>query len=170
VLTSHGNKVVSTDLNDWGYGMAGVDFLKEYRPRARHIVTNPPYGSGLADAFIEKALALTAHTAGKTAMLLNLSSLAHTSRTPFWRKKPPARIYAIDGIVCWPDPVRPPPRHFTQHRYCWCVWEPCHAGPPAFWWLSASEFRTGEDHGVTATRKHVARICPLQHPQQRRSA
>ena len=30
--------------------MGGIDFLAGERPRARHIVTNPPYGHGLADA------------------------------------------------------------------------------------------------------------------------
>ena len=141
VLRAGGHTVVSTDLNDWGYGIPNVDFLKEYKPRARHIVTNPPYGSGLADDFIVKALALTAHTAGKVAMLLNLASLAHASRTAFWRQTPPARIYAVDSVVCWPDPTRQPPRHFTQHRYCWCVWEPCHVGPSSFWWLSGADFK-----------------------------
>ncbi len=29
----------------------GRDFLAKRKPRARHIVTNPPYGRGLADAF-----------------------------------------------------------------------------------------------------------------------
>ena len=52
VLKSHDLSVVSTDLNDWGFGVPKVDFLKEIRPRAKHIVTNPPYGSGLADDFM----------------------------------------------------------------------------------------------------------------------
>ena len=51
-----GHTVVSTDLIEYGFGIPRVDFLKEIRPRARHIVTNPPYGSGLADAFIEQSL------------------------------------------------------------------------------------------------------------------
>ena len=46
-LTAAGHTVVSTDLVDYGFGIPRVDFLKEIRPRARHIVTNPPYGSGL---------------------------------------------------------------------------------------------------------------------------
>ena len=141
VLKANGHNVVCTDLNDWGYGITGVDYLKELRPRAKYIVTNPPYGSGLADDFILKSLAFMAHTGGKVAMLLNLSSLAHQSRTKFWRAMPPARIYAVDSVVYWPDPTREPPRHFQQHRYCWCVWEPNHKGPSNFWWLSASEFR-----------------------------
>ena len=141
VLNAQGHNVISTDLNDWGYGVTGIDFLDEAKPRARHIVTNPPYGSGLADAFIAKALAFTRITQGKAAMLLNLASLSHAKRTNFWKAHPPARLYAIDDIVCWPDPERRPPRHFTQQRYVWAIWTPGHKGPSAFWWLSGADFR-----------------------------
>lgn len=141
VLEAAGHQVISTDLNDWGFGETGQDFLAQPMPRAKHIVTNPPYGRGLADAFIRKALTLTRETGGKVAMLLNLASLAHELRTPRWRKTPPARLYAIDSVLCWPDPEFPPPAHFAENRYCWAVWELGHTGPAAFWWLSAAEFR-----------------------------
>jgi hypothetical protein len=72
----------------------------------------------LVDAFMKKALALSYETTGKVALLLNLASLCHPRQTALWQQKPPARIYAIDGIVCWPEhrygaaPVLSPlPRH-----------------------------------------------------------
>ena len=142
VLTDHGHAVVSTDLNEYGFGEAGVDFLREREARAKHIVTNPPYGYGLADRFIRRALTLTQWTGGKVAMLLNMSSLCHRQRTDWWREIPPTRLYAIDDIVCWPeDRYGPPPRYFTKHRYIWAVWTHDHKGPPAFWWLSGADFR-----------------------------
>ena len=142
VLTDHGHAVISTDLHGYGFGQAGVDFLLQTEARAKHIVTNPPYGSGLADRFVRRALTLTQWTGGKVAMLLNMSSLCHRQRTDWWRELPPARIYAIDDIVCWPeDRYGPPPQYFTKHRYVWAVWTPDHNGPPAFWWLSGAEFR-----------------------------
>jgi hypothetical protein len=148
-LKAAGHCVVATDLNDRGYGTTGLDFLSQQVPLARHIITNPPYGSGLADAFVRKALLLTRQTGGKVAMLLNLASLAEPARTPLWRRHPPARLYAIDSVVCWPEPVRRPPAHFTRQRYCWAVWTPDHPGDgasstrrPTFWWLSAAEHRT----------------------------
>lgn len=141
VLADHGHAVVSTDLYAYGFGQSGIDFLREERPRARHIVTNPPYGLGLADDFVEHALALTAQTGGKVAMLLNLASLCHPSRTDRWRKRPPARIYAIDDIVCWPAGYRRPHAGFFKQRYCWAVWTHDHSGPPSFWWLSGTAFR-----------------------------
>lgn len=140
-LSACGHTVVSTDKFDYGFGISGIDFLSESIPRARNIVTNPPYGSGLADAFMLKALNLTKTTGGKVALLLNLASLCHPSRTRLWQKVPPARIYAIDGIVCWPEhQYGPAPERFLRHRYFWAVWHPGHAGAPTFGWLSASDF------------------------------
>ena len=145
ILADAGHRVVATDLVDYGFGISGIDFLKELRPRAKHIVTNPPYGSGLADAFAEKALAFAAQTGGIVAMLLNMASLSHRRRTAWWKQKPPARLYAIDDIVCWPTHrYGPAPEYFTKHRYVWAVWTPNHAGPSAFWWLSGAEFRAGQ--------------------------
>lgn len=62
VLTQTGHDVVSTDPIERGFGLGGVNFLQETKPRAKHIVTNPPYGRGLGDAFVWKALALKAET------------------------------------------------------------------------------------------------------------
>jgi hypothetical protein len=142
VLSLAGCEVVSTDLFPYGFGEGGVDFLAEQTPRARHIVTNPPYGRGLADAFALKALAFTRQTGGKVAFLLNLASLCHPTRTALWRRLAPARIYAVDGVVCWPEHrYGPAPEAFTRHRYCWVVWSPEHHGVPTFGWLSAAEHR-----------------------------
>jgi hypothetical protein len=142
VLTDAGHRVVSTDRYAYGFGGTGVDFLAERTPRAKHIVTNPPYGFGLADAFLLKALALTRKTGGKVAFLLNLASLCHPCRTDLWRKQPPADIYAIDGVVCWPEHrYGPVPEAFTRHRYCWVVWTAERPDATRFGWLSAGDFR-----------------------------
>ncbi|MGE3227890.1 MAG: hypothetical protein AB7J30_00425 [Hyphomicrobium sp.] len=141
VLADHGHAVVSTDLHAYGHGVSGIDFLRERTPRAKHIVTNPPYGWGLADRFVRRALTLTQQTGGKVAMLLNMASLCHPRRTAEWQQTPPARIYAIDDIFCWPDHVPRPPMKFFTQRYVWVVWEQGHQGPSAFWWLSSAAFR-----------------------------
>ncbi len=142
VLSDAGYEVVSTDRYDYGFGETGVDFLAVQSPRARHIVTNPPYGRGLADAFMLKALSLTRQTGGKVALLLNLASLCHPTRSALWRRVRPARIYAIDGVVCWPTHrYGAASEAFMRHRYCWVVWSPEHQGSPSFGWLSAGDFR-----------------------------
>jgi hypothetical protein len=90
VLSAAGFDTISPDRFAYDFGESGVDFLTADAPRARHIVTNPPYGSGLADAFVLKALALTSETGGKVVFLLNLASLCHPRRTALWQRMPPA--------------------------------------------------------------------------------
>jgi hypothetical protein len=141
VLAEAGHDVVSTDLYDYGFGQSGIDFLAAQRPRAKDIVTNPPYGRGLADDFILKALKLTRQTGGNVAFLLNLASLCHPSHTALWKKEPPTRIYAIDGVMCWPTHGYGPAPKVSTQRYCWVVWSPQHRGAPSFGWLSADDFR-----------------------------
>lgn len=140
-LEAAGYAVTGTDLIYRGYGKGGVDFLEQTTPRAVNIITNPPYGHGLADRFVRHALTLTAKTGGTVAMLMNLASLCHPQRHHWYLQHPPAAIYGIDHIVCWPygDP-RFATSRTTQHRYCWMVWKQGHVGRPTFWWLSASDF------------------------------
>lgn len=141
-LKTAGYSVTATDLIYRGYGAGRIDFLKQTKPLATNIITNPPYGFGLADQFVDHALALTAKTGGSVAMLLNLQSLCSPRR--HWRfvEHPPAAIYALDHIVCWPhgDPKFASTRT-ASHRYAWLVWRPGHIGRPSFWWLSADDFR-----------------------------
>ncbi len=160
-LIAAGYRVHSTDLLDYGYGESGRDFLAEPKALAKHIVTNPPYGSGLADRFVRHALTLVRETGGSVAMLLNLASLAYAERSPRWRRTPPAAIYAIDDVVCWSEAIQGPvPRSFNQHRYCWVVWKPGHTGRPSFWWLSAADFRDAKldnkTHTDIITTKEIA--------------
>lgn len=135
--------MVATDLVDYGYGQPGRDFLVERAPLARNIITNPPYGRGLADAFCRHAIALTARTGGKVAMLVAVQSLCHPTRTPFFEKHPPAIIYAVDDCTCYPygDP-RKATHSILQQRYVWLVWHANHSGPTLFKWLATAPFKT----------------------------
>jgi hypothetical protein len=141
VLEAAGHQVVSTDLIQRDYGAGGSDFLRETTSRAKHIVTNPPYGRGLGDEFVRHALALTRETGGTVAMLLNLASLCHPKRHELWVNNPPSAIYALDELVCWPEGDPGQARSSTaHHRYCWVVWKPDHIGQPRFWWLAMKDF------------------------------
>ncbi|MEQ1710937.1 MAG: hypothetical protein ABL908_06000 [Hyphomicrobium sp.] len=141
VLAKAGYEVVSTDLIPRGYGQGDVNFLRETEARGKHIVTNPPYGRGLGDAFVLKALELAAMTGGKVAMLLNLASLCHPTRHAFWTEHPPAVLYGLDELVCWPEGRPELARSTTaSHRYVWAVWKPGRAGPTAFGWLRTADF------------------------------
>ena len=138
VLLAQGCMVISTDLVYRGFGTGGVNFLTETRTRARNIVTNPPYGNGLADAFVRHALRLVAPVGGSVAMLLNLASLAHPVRHHQWTRQPPAAVYILDELTCWPNGIA---RGFAaEHRYCWAVWRPGPRGRPSLWWLSTKMY------------------------------
>ena len=143
-----GYDVFASDIADYGYGKAGLDFLESAIPRGKHIITNPPYGDGLADRFVRKALALTAITGGKVAMLLNLSSLAHPARHASWVKRPPARIFVLDDCTCFPQGNPGEANRWTRtHRYCWAVWTSTPVTTTELRWLSTAPYhlrrRTG---------------------------
>lgn len=146
VLLAAGYDVVSTDLIAYGYGEPDRDFLAQSIPLAKHIVTNPPYGRGLADAFAKHAIDLTAQTGGTVAMLMNLAGLCHPLRHDFYLSRPPAVIYALDECICWPcgDPGRATTA-IAKQRYCWMVWKAGHDGPTHFQWLSTRAYRQARE-------------------------
>ncbi|MDX2264330.1 MAG: hypothetical protein NW215_05110 [Hyphomicrobiales bacterium] len=137
VLEAAGLQVVCTDLVDYGYGEGGRDFLAETKPLGKHIITNPPYGRGLADAFVRHALKLTRATGGKVAMLLSIDSLCHPIRHALFTSAPPKVIYCLDDCQCWPegDPAKAT-TSLKRQRYCWAVWQAGHRGPAQLKWLS----------------------------------
>lgn len=142
VLSKAGYHVTSTDLVDRGYGTGGINFLTETAPRAKHIVTNPPYGRGLADHFIRHALRLTRETGGSVAMLLDLAGLAHPIRHGLYVSNPPANVYLLDELIC--QPAGQSRLTNAELRFAWLVWKPNHQGRPALWWLSTARFKTSE--------------------------
>lgn len=151
-LIRFGYDVTSTDIADWGWGDPGYDFLSLAKPLAKHIVTNPPYGYGLADRFVSHALHLTAGTGGKVAMLLNITSLCHPKRFRQFSDWPPSVIYALDDCICWPcgDPSQAT-RFTRQHRYAWVIWDNEHMRSgihqTAFRWLTTSPYRNAQQQG-----------------------
>ncbi|MCB1510391.1 MAG: hypothetical protein KDJ36_05765 [Hyphomicrobiaceae bacterium] len=137
VLEAHGYGVHSTDLVNHGYGSTGHDFLEAKDAQATNIVTNPPYGRGLADAFLRHALELTAATGGKVAFLCAIQSLCHPLRHGLYTANPPAVIYALDDCQCWPNGVpQPASSAIAKQRYCWMVWLHGHQGGTRFEWLT----------------------------------
>lgn len=70
--------VISTDLHDRGFGIAGVDFLQSDRlERVSCILTNPPYS--LATEFIEHSLDVLPDN-GLAIFLLNLNYITGKDR------------------------------------------------------------------------------------------
>lgn len=140
VLEANGYSVCSTDIHDWGFGTAGVDYLRETAPRAKHIITNPPYGRGLADQFIRKSLGFIEQTGGSAAFLLDLASLAHRIRHQSFLRRPPRIVYILDECVCLPerDP-RNATRSTLSRRYCWVVWDAQLSTETRMHWLTTRD-------------------------------
>lgn len=140
-LVKAGYFVISTDIADYGFGVSGVDFLAAERPRAKHVITNPPYGHGLADRFVRKSLCFIGETGGRVAMLLNLSSLCHPGRHGSFIRRPPTVIYALDECVCYPNgKPEQATRHTRNHRYCWMIWDAKPATETRMRWLSTAGY------------------------------
>jgi hypothetical protein len=126
VLIEHGHEVISTDLIARGYSAGGIDFLLEWQPRARDIITNPPYK--LALEFAQHALRLTT---GKVALLLRLAWLESQARQAFFASHPPTRV--------WVFGKRLPMMHrdgWTGRQassaipHAWFVWDKDHSSAP----------------------------------------
>lgn len=159
VLEECGYDVVSTDLIDHGYGTPERDFLAQTVPLARNIITNLPYGRGLADAFCKHALHLTKQTGGSVAMLVAMQSLCHPTRTAFFHQHPPTVIYALDDCTCWPNgiPVSRD-RAIAKQRYCWLVWDSEPSGTTRFEWLATAPFKCRTEHDGLL-------LCAAEHPE-----
>lgn len=137
VLEDAGHDVLSTDLNDWGYGQPGIDFLMcaatGIAPeKPFDIVTNPPFK--LAEEFVE-----TAMTCGpeKLCLLLRLNWLEGQRRKELFSRHPLARV--------WVFSKRLPMMHRHDHptrvqsssaiAFAWFVWDRAHDGPPTLGWV-----------------------------------
>lgn len=117
VLASKGNRVISSDLYDRGYGEAGVDFLTAPR-KVANIVTNPPYNS--AEGFVEAGLAKADR---KFALLLRLAFLegANRQRTIF-TKCAPSRVWVFSERITF-YPAGAVQKGTGTTAYAWFVWD-----------------------------------------------
>lgn len=120
VLVELGHNVTSTDIADYGFGQAGMDFLRtSYNLGVvAGIVTNPPFK--LAMAFAEHALRLTHYT----ALLLRTNFLESTSRLSFFRAHPPSRVWVSSRRLPmmhrlgWNGPEAP-----SNTCHAWFIWD-----------------------------------------------
>lgn len=130
VLALTGQRVISTDLHNRGYGEGGVDFLKSNR-RAPNIVTNPPYNA--AEGFVEAGV----HKADrKFALLLRLAFLegANRQRTIF-TEAPPTRVWVFSERITF-YPAGAVQKGTGTTAYAWFVWDLQSPGPTELKWLA----------------------------------
>lgn len=129
VLERAGQRVVSSDLYDRGYGDAGVDFLASTR-RAANIVTNPPYNA--AEGFVESGLKAADR---KFALLLRLAFLegANRQRTIF-TEAPPSRVWVFSERITF-YPAGAVQQGSGTTAYAWFVWDKDAAGRTELKWF-----------------------------------
>lgn len=128
--------VKSTDLIDRGYGIGGVDFLKQTEMWNGDIITNPPYK--YAVDFIYKALELIPD-GNKVAMFLKIQFLEGKSRRKLFDKYPPKTIYVSSSrLLCAKN------AEFEKMiagggsavAYAWYVWEKGFNGDTVVKWIN----------------------------------
>lgn len=95
VFIANGYDVISTDLHDYGYGEAGVDFTKQTDARnAEWIITNPPFS--LSAEFISKGIEfLKANEVRGMALLLKSQYWHARKRIDLFNMWPPMYILPL---------------------------------------------------------------------------
>jgi hypothetical protein len=116
-LREAGHTVTAADIYDYGAGFPVENYLTA-APSTTPIVTNPPFR--LALKFAQKALAETDYV----ALLLRTNFLESTSRLPFFRRHPPARIWISSRRLPmmhrhgWAGPRAP-----SNTCHAWFIWD-----------------------------------------------
>ena len=94
VISEYGLNVISSDIEDHGYGNPNVDFLKS-NEKVQNIITNPPYHSAMK--FIDKCLDIVEC---KFALFLRLAFLEGVTRhINLYSVNPPSRVYVFSERV-----------------------------------------------------------------------
>ena len=129
VLAETGNRVISSDLYNRGYGESGLDFLNSSRSYA-NIITNPPFNS--AEGFVSAGLRCAT---SKFALLLRLAFLEGANRAnTIFHKAPPARVWVFsERITFYPKGAVQAGSGTTA--YAWFVWDKDHSGVTELAWL-----------------------------------
>jgi hypothetical protein len=129
VLEHTGQRIISTDLFDRGFGEVGEDFLTARR-RAANIVTNPPYNA--AEGFVRSGLC---QSTKKFALLLRLAFLEGSNRAnTIFAKAPPSRVWVFsERITFYPSGAIQKGSGTTA--YAWFVWDKDALGSTELRWF-----------------------------------
>jgi len=129
VLAVTGQRIISSDLYERGFGEAGIDFLNNDRS-ADNIITNPPYNS--AEGFVAAGVTKAAK---KFALLLRLAFLEGANRAnTIFSCIPPARVWVFSERITF-YPVGAEVKGSGTTAYAWFVWDKDAAGPTELKWF-----------------------------------
>lgn len=137
VLGEYGYDVVATNLVDRGYGETGIDFLSTKQPRAKCLVTNPPFA--LDEEFVRHALDLGVDIA---CFFLRLKFLCGADRYRLINgPTPPALVLTfIERIKFFAgDTPKDEQPGWNTEDFAWFVWRKGFIGKPTVDWLSRDD-------------------------------
>lgn len=134
-LTDLGQRVVSTDLIERGFGNSGVDFLKSTECLADNIITNPPYS--MAQEFVEHAMSIL-QDGGKLAMFLKILFLEGKKRKEMFKNYPIKTLYVSSSrIHCAKNGDFSKSKEIgSAMAYGWFVWEKGYKGETVVRWVN----------------------------------
>jgi len=137
VLEKSGQKVISSDLIDRGYGEGGVDFLNTRR-RAANIITNPPYNA--AEGFVKTGVK---QSEKKFALLLRLAFLEGSNRQrTIFTHTPPSRVWVFSERITF-YPAGAVQKGTGTTAYAWFVWDKDATGTELSWLQAGYKARFG---------------------------
>lgn len=115
--------IMATDLIDRGYGITGLDFLKEdypYTENINSIVINPPYKT--LEAFVKKSLEIATD---KVILLSRSQFIEGVSRYKnILKENPPSRIYQyVNRITCYKNGDKDSKDNISGITYSWFIWD-----------------------------------------------
>ena len=134
VLKNAGYEVKATDVADYGFGDAQLNFLNYKGNFDGDIITNPPYG--LSTDFAIKALEVI-KPGRKVAMFLRLLFLEGTKRYEnLFKTNPPKTIYVFSNRQV--SDKNDDFDHGSAVAYAWFVWEKGFQGDPTIKWVNSN--------------------------------
>lgn len=128
-LISHNYKVISSDIENYGYGTPNVDAKLLVGP-CENIITNPPYN--IAEDLLQHFFTIYEN---KIAMLLRLSFLESRKRYPLFQKHKPKVVYVFPerlSLCAGGETVK----GGGTISYGWFIWEKNYSGETKLDWLS----------------------------------
>ena len=129
VLDQTGQRVISSDLFNRGFGEIGEDFLTPTR-RAANIVTNPPYNA--AEGFVRSGLS---QAGKKFALLLRLAFLEGANRAnTIFAQSPPSRVWVFSERITF-YPANAVQAGSGTTAYAWFVWDKGATGSTELKWF-----------------------------------
>lgn len=131
LLISKGFRVVSTDLNNFGYGVSDVNFLDTKDGQyPKIIITNPPFS--LISEFIEHAI-FDLRTE-KVAFFAKLSLLEGEKRSRLLEQTPLSKVHVFrkrQTLTRYGEKTK----NCGMIAFAWFVWERGYNGKPQVDWI-----------------------------------